>query len=184
MRKELKGFLLGVSLTLTIGVAADGIWEKIDVQSNSIHVVVNGQKIDADNFLYNDTTYLPIRAVSEALGQKVDYEESTNTAYIGKKGDDRVSPAVSKYTPPADIINDDTSIYAHDGVYYAKILYVAKTMENGGYKFISFNEETNKLTMQKGDEEPLVIQASFLIGNTVIPYDDFVDNILPLIEKK
>ena len=59
---------------------ANGIWEKIDVVRNDVQVVVNGVGVTADNFLYNDTTYLPLRAVGEALDLNVQYDEETKTA--------------------------------------------------------------------------------------------------------
>ena len=86
MKKEFKGFICGVLATAVVGlgvVSASGVWDNISVLRNDINVVVNGRDVTADNFLYNDTTYLPLRAVSEALNQSVSYDESTNTAYIG-----------------------------------------------------------------------------------------------------
>ncbi|MBE7030860.1 MAG: hypothetical protein E7409_05455 [Ruminococcaceae bacterium] len=59
-----------------------GSWEKVDVLRNDIAVEVNGATVSADNFLYNDTTYLPIRAVGEMLGMDVEYNEKTNTAIL------------------------------------------------------------------------------------------------------
>lgn len=86
MKKEFKGFICGVLATAVVGlgvVSASGVWDNISVLRNDINVVVNGKSIIADNFLYEDTTYLPLRAVSEALNQSVSYDEVTNTAYIG-----------------------------------------------------------------------------------------------------
>ena len=40
-------------------------------------VNVNGKQILADNFLYHETTYIPIRAVAEELGATVQYESIT-----------------------------------------------------------------------------------------------------------
>lgn len=82
--KKMKNFILGIlvgSLMVSVPVLADDIWEKIDVVRNKIVVMVDGQKVDADNFLYNDTTYVPIRAVAEALGVNVVY--NNGVAYIG-----------------------------------------------------------------------------------------------------
>ena len=42
----------------------------------------NGNPVEV--FIYNGTTYLPVRAVSEALGQPVQWEGSTSSVYIGK----------------------------------------------------------------------------------------------------
>lgn len=82
MKKFVIGLITGIVLSVAITSAADSIWEKIDVLRNDISVVVDGNKIKSDNFLYNDTTYLPLRAISEALGKEVTYDEETNTANI------------------------------------------------------------------------------------------------------
>lgn len=88
MKKELKGFVCGFTAmaVLSVGVAsASGFWDTINVLRNDISVVVNGENITADNFLYNDTTYLPLRAVAEAVGKPVDYDAARNIAYLGEK---------------------------------------------------------------------------------------------------
>lgn len=42
----------------------------------------NGNQVEV--FAYNGTTYIPLRAVSQALGKAVTYDGSTQTAYVGK----------------------------------------------------------------------------------------------------
>jgi hypothetical protein len=59
--------------------------QQIDVLVNNITIKVNEQKIEVPNFLYGGTTYIPLRAVSEKLGLKVAWDDSTRTAYIGKR---------------------------------------------------------------------------------------------------
>lgn len=41
----------------------------------------NGKSVEV--FTYNGTTYLPVRAISEALGQQVQWDGSTQSVYIG-----------------------------------------------------------------------------------------------------
>ena len=43
---------------------------------------VNGNPVEV--FVYNGTTYLPIRAIGNALGLPVQYEASTKSAFVGK----------------------------------------------------------------------------------------------------
>ncbi len=86
MKKNFKTFVLGAvigAMCVSVPALADVIWEKIDVVRNHITVMVEGEKLDADNFLYLDTTYVPIRAVAEALGMNVTYENGV--AYIEGK---------------------------------------------------------------------------------------------------
>ncbi len=51
---------------------------------------VNGNSVEV--FVYNGTTYLPIRAIGNALGKPVQWEGKTNSAYVGKHTGDK--PAV------------------------------------------------------------------------------------------
>ena len=98
MKKFICGLVIGSICTLSIGSLANGVWDNISVLKNDINVVVNGETVTADNFLYNDITYLPLRAVSEALGESVNYDDKTNTAYIGlQKNSETIT---GKYTPP------------------------------------------------------------------------------------
>lgn len=74
-------------------VAASNITKKtIEAYYQDIKVVVDGVEItpkDAngkvvDPFISDGTTYLPVRAVGEALGKEVTWDGSTKTVYIGK----------------------------------------------------------------------------------------------------
>ena len=49
--------------------------EEIPVYKNKMQVFVNNTQISQDNFLYNDSLYLPLRAVSEATGASVSYND-------------------------------------------------------------------------------------------------------------
>ena len=53
-----------------------------DVQLNPTDA--NGNPIDV--FVHDGTTYLPVRAVSEALGKQVQWDGSTRSVYIGRHG--------------------------------------------------------------------------------------------------
>lgn len=46
---------------------------------------MNGKKVDADNILYNGTTYVPLRAIAEMLGKEVSWDQVTRTASINDK---------------------------------------------------------------------------------------------------
>lgn len=194
MKKEIKGFICGVAtcavLTGIVSYAA-GEWKNIQVLSNDIKVVVEGKQITADNFLYNDTTYLPMRAIGEALGKDVSYDGNTNTAYIGERKDGDIGlntgEAKNKYIPSEDIINQ-YDIRLRDGIYYAPIGYIATVSENNGYDsnynesagigiFSVNNGNTTLFTIQDGDDNGGVIVDDRLC----IPYDYFVEKILPLI---
>lgn len=56
-----------------VTIVADGI--------EYIPTNVNGERVDT--FLYNGTTYVPIRAMSELFGKGVTWDGTTGTVYIG-----------------------------------------------------------------------------------------------------
>ncbi len=74
------------------GVFAISTAKTIDVQYMDIKLVVDGVQVtpkDANGsvvepFVYNGTTYLPVRAIGETLGKEVDWDGNTKTVYVGK----------------------------------------------------------------------------------------------------
>ncbi len=95
MRNTLKGFVIGVlSTTLlvsTVAYAKTGA-ERIEAIYKNIKIYVDGIKIDpkdangdtVEPFIYNGTTYLPVRAVGEAIGKSVTWDGTTQSVYLGK----------------------------------------------------------------------------------------------------
>jgi len=97
MQKTIKGYTAGfltaillISLGLTVYASAGS--QSITVTYNNIRLVVNGERItplDAQGhivepFIFNGTTFLPVRAVAEALGQDVHWDANSVTVYIGQ----------------------------------------------------------------------------------------------------
>jgi len=87
MKKVLRYFVIGVIiLILLMGTAiGETITKTIDVVYNTVNITVNGTKIEADNILYNGVTYVPLRAVAEALDKEVGWDKVTKTATINDK---------------------------------------------------------------------------------------------------
>jgi len=86
------GFLIGVMLTSGM-VFAKNKTEIIEAFYNNIKIYVDGVKIEpkdaagnvVEPFIYNGTTYLPVRAVGEAIGKKVTWEGETQSVFLGDK---------------------------------------------------------------------------------------------------
>lgn len=97
MKKIFRYFVIGVIiLTLLMGTAiGETITKTIDVVYNTVNITVNGTKINADNILYNGVTYVPLRAVSEALGKEVGWDQATMTASINDKSVEKPKPVES-----------------------------------------------------------------------------------------
>lgn len=88
MRDKLKGLLLG----LVIGVMVSGTVvyasgsTSIDVFFRDLKYMFDGvEKKPVDRgFIYEGTTYVPLRFVSEALGKEVEWDGPNETIWIGK----------------------------------------------------------------------------------------------------
>lgn len=96
LRKS-KGFLLGLAMglfisTITFTANAESITKQLTAYYNNIKLVVNGNEVTpkdgngkvVEPFIVDGTTYLPVRAVAEALGQAVSWDGKANTVYIGE----------------------------------------------------------------------------------------------------
>lgn len=82
MRKMVCSTVALFILVYSITGIAGGFWKNIDVLENDIRVVVDGEVVEKENFVYNDSTYLPLRAVAEIAGMDVQYDGDSNTAYL------------------------------------------------------------------------------------------------------
>ena len=99
MKKSFKGFIMGLIMGLVISCvcvgAVTGVVTK-ELHYNDIKVTLNGKEItpkDANGkvvepFIIDGTTYLPVRAVADALGLDVNWDGETNTVKLGKDSAD------------------------------------------------------------------------------------------------
>ena len=187
MKGNIKSFICGMLVMGVISSAAVfavDVWQTINVLPNTIKVVVDGQEVQADNFLYNDTTYLPIRAVSEALKMNVEYDNSTSTATISEKKEDDNVETTSKYIPQVD----EQTLYDwfknQNGVWYANIEYVRECIYANNHK-LNWDKTTESIIVLRDDAEIYKTKALHLENDGVsyyIPYDQFVEEIEPLLK--
>lgn len=88
-----------VTMSSTVGHALSSATKNIAVYTG-VNIYIDDQKLDptdangnpVEAFVYNGTTYLPVRALSEALGKTVQWDGKTSSVYVGKHSSDR--PAV------------------------------------------------------------------------------------------
>lgn len=98
MKSSVRSFISGVLVTVVffsmIGTAfATKGKRTVDIDYNDIRVTLDGQTValvDANGnpvepFAINGTTYLPVRAVADALGLEVGWEQETSTVILNKK---------------------------------------------------------------------------------------------------
>lgn len=100
-RQKMQGFVSGAVSTLLvfalIGSAAATVAKRtLDIEYNNIQIKLNGQVVtptDANGnpvepFASRGTTYLPVRAVGNALGLTVDWDGDTNTVLLNDGSSD------------------------------------------------------------------------------------------------
>lgn len=114
MKKEIRGFISGftvATLLTTSIVFAEPIQRDIKAVYDNIKIYVDGKLIHpkdsegntVEPFIYNGTTYLPIRAVASAFGKNVRWDGNTKTVYLGDdKIADNSSPADTSKVPEID----------------------------------------------------------------------------------
>lgn len=87
MKRFASGVLTGMVLATSITVFAAG-GRTIEVFDSVKRVVVNKveKPFNASNrpFVYNGTTYVPLRFVADAFGEKVSWDNQSGTIYIGE----------------------------------------------------------------------------------------------------
>lgn len=132
-KKRIQKIALAVVCLLAFSCTAVGastVAKNITVYYRDIQIVVDGIKENpnAEPFIYNGTTYLPVRAVSEALGERVEWDGTNNTVYIGEQ------PGEKQYLvdvcPPYDT--------------YSAMLYEGK---DGKYLTMAGDKYTNAVCM-------------------------------------
>lgn len=85
--------------------------EKMDVHKGRVGLVVNGEVINKQTWYADSVTYVPLRAVAEALGAEVNYNNETMTAEI------TLDESVDK-----EVVSADSELATYEGKQY-KIVY-------------------------------------------------------------
>lgn len=104
---NIRSFLMGVLTTLLVlGLSVPALaaaTKTIDVFTG-VSIYIDDVKLNptdaagnpVEPFIYNGTTYLPVRAVSEALGKAVQWDGATQSVYIGKHSSDTPAAYLSQ----------------------------------------------------------------------------------------
>lgn len=149
------GILIGVVFSLSF-VSASGTSTSIDVYFKNLRFLFDGveKKTEQSSFIYEGTTYVPIRFVSEALGLPVKYFGKTETIRIGQIYD----------APPAMTIDKDqkyeATITTTKGSFKVELFAkdAPKTVNNfvflakdGFYDNVLFHRIMQSFVIQTGD---------------------------------
>lgn len=168
-KDKLKGFLVGVCSAALLAGAVTAFATTIDVTMAGVKVYWDGVEktlLDADHnkvepIIYEGTTYVPLRAMSNLMGKTVDWDQSTLSVYVG------VKPVGA--TTPLDKL--DQSKINRAGVY----------METGKDAYFQLKDETiqcSNLLLNSADGyywqyyNIYVLNGNYsrLVGKAVMPY--------------
>ncbi len=147
-------FLLTMAILLTALSACaedvDGVTIILHIGNSQMKVNGEVQALDCEPVIVNDRTLVPIRAVIEAMGGTVSWEQETKTATLNYK-DDEIKLTIGDTTAylndeanvldtAPEIINDRTML---------PIRFIAES-----FKFeVTWNNETREITIEKLTEE-------------------------------
>ena len=115
----LSGFLTALILVGLIGTASATVGRRtVEIDYNNISVTLDGKKVElvdangkpVEPFAIDGTTYLPVRAVSTALGLGVEWNGTTNTVILkDSKSGEASYPASISF--PLHLYSNDGSVY-------------------------------------------------------------------------
>lgn len=157
MKKFIFGVIIGVMLTSTISFAVSYVAEPAPFK-----VVVNGKEFTSDPpaMVINDRTYLPLRAIGDALGVPVEWNEELRQAEVGtitnkettSKGNENTSGYITYKekpwcpdfgvwigkTPYVDFVDDEDNsyccVYKSSGVTMSDIKEYMRIFHTMGYE--------------------------------------------------
>lgn len=165
MKKRLQGLvaglLAGITVSTCIAFAKTGT-ETFDAIYKDIKIYVDGVKIEpkdangntVEPFIYNGTTYLPVRAVGEAVDKTVTWDGKTNSVYLGKVPGEKqylmdVCPPyrTQQYRAFTTSIGDSFSM---SGKKYTNGFFIDSSWGSGGYAIFNLDAKYESITLYIG----------------------------------
>ena len=194
MLKRFQGFVAGflVCFMLTGVVFAKTGSETIEALYNNIKIYVDGIKIDpkdangnsVEPFIYNGTTYLPVRAVGEAIGKSVSWDGATQSVYLGVKPGD--VQYLIDVCPPFEVSDWYIEYSQNNGDYFNM---AGKKYSNGftlgsGNRFAIFNLDNKyssiDMTIGRLDGSKMIdMTVSFFLDQKLIKTVDVSSEAMP-----
>lgn len=155
-KMELKSFVAGILVTAMVLILAMpvsaaltrkaiSVYSGLNVYIDDVRLTpkdVNGKTVDI--FAYDGTTYLPIRAISEALGKNVEYDNKTQSVYVGKHGQVNMLDVCPPYHTKGFSVTGDVSVAGR------KYTTALTTNDWDGYALFNLNGDYDKFTFTVG----------------------------------
>lgn len=172
MKKRIPAIILMFTVFLTGAFAANTYHKNIQVEYG-ITVSFNDQTLsmtDADGipvqaFVYEGTTYVPIRAISETFGADVSYDAASNTAYIY---DDFTEIITAAYKLNCTIAECDSILNLYDTAIGYTFPQKPYDYIVSAQRYISRDEEMLKLLSKEN------CNYSILDGDLLTAYDKYL----------
>lgn len=116
MKQRIQGILIGLTIGVLLAtgtVFAKSSEETLQVLYDNIKIMIDGRECipkDANGnvveaFISDGTTYLPVRAIAEALGKEVSWDEEKNTVRIFTKSEDITEDEI-RHSFEEKVLND------------------------------------------------------------------------------
>jgi foldase protein PrsA len=87
MKDKVKGLIVGLTIgSVLSGTVAFAAGTQIEVAFRNLTYMFDGVEktpTDAKGFIYEGTTYVPLRFMSDSLGKKVAWDDATSTIWVG-----------------------------------------------------------------------------------------------------
>lgn len=103
--------------TLILAVCAVAVASSLSAGTRRIAIYVNGRQVPADAILHNGRTYLPTRAVAEALGCSVHWDGVRKAVHI-QQGAAAGAPGATSTSPTRKQIAEDLVYVTTSGEEY------------------------------------------------------------------
>jgi foldase protein PrsA len=144
MKDKVKGLIIGLSLgSLIAGSAAYASATQIEVVFKNMKIMFDGvekKSTQGQTFVYNNTTYVPLRFVGEALGKDVTWDEKNQTIWFGTK---KVLPVDAITTGKAAIYKGGT-LSIQDYTTFLSIMQLYTPSYSGSLTDATFKDQMAK----------------------------------------
>ena len=109
-----------------------------------IDIRVNGKYVDSDvdPYIKNDRTMVPVRAIAEALGAQVAYDDAAKTATISRNGDE---VKITMYADSAFVNGDEIALDAAAETVNSRIFVPVRFVSEGLKCSVNWNAETKSV---------------------------------------
>ncbi len=119
--------------------------------SDGIPVYLNGEALEKEGIIVSDRTYLPVRALSEALGYTVDWDDATRSVIIG------TAPEKTEKTDKVNIYLDGAKMENAEAIIVSDFTYLpVRALCEALGKDVEWNNEKREVyvTDKVTDEDP------------------------------